>query len=149
MKEMNLKTRTSRRPLSTLSKVTIAALVINACAEFFGLFAQLIGEGFVSIPLVIIGVLLLIAAGLIFTGKRWTLVFGVLVVLVTSVLTLTRPGNSYALLHPVDDNVVHAAAMLVILLTAVVAIVAGIAAMMQNNTSSQQFASRGQEEVRP
>lgn len=146
MKKRNLKTRTSRRPLSTLSKVTIAALVINACAELFGLFAQLIFGGFVSIPL-IISAILLIAAGLIATGKRWALVLSVLVILVTSVLTLTRPSNSYALLHPVGDNVAQAVAMVVILLSAVVAIAAGITAIMQNNLGSQQLASRGQEKA--
>lgn len=149
MKEMNLKTRTPRRPLSTLSKATLAALIINLCAQLFGFFIQWLAFGIVSIPLLIISVLLLIVTGLVIaTGKRWALLLSVLVVLATSVLTLTRPGNSYSLLHPTDPGS-HFAAMAVLLVSAVVAVVAGIAAAMQHDAGSQQFTSREQEEIRP
>ena len=137
MKEANLQSRTSRRPLSTLSKVMITALVINLCAELFGLFAQLIFEGFVSIPLVIIGVVLLIAIGLVITiSKRWVLLLSGLMVLATSISTVTSPGNSYVLLHPAGDTTFRVVLMVVIMLTALVAIVVGIVTMMQNNSGS-------------
>jgi len=142
MKQANVQFRASRRERTTLSKVMITALVINLCAELFGLFAQLIFEGFVSIPLVIIGIVLLIAIGLVIAiGKRWTLLLSGLVVLATSVLTVTRPGSIDALLHPAGDTTVRAVMMAIILLTALVAIVVGIVAMMQNNSDSQQLAS--------
>ena len=142
MKQANLQFRASRRPLSTLSKVMITALVINLCAELFGLFAQLIFEGFVSIPLMTIGVVLLIAIGLVITiSKRWVLLLSGLVVLATSVSTVTRPGNVDALLHPAGDNTFLAVMMAIILLTALVAIVVGIVAVVQNKSDSQQLVS--------
>jgi hypothetical protein len=131
MKQVNLKASTSRQSLSTTGKVTVAALIINACAEILSLFLVLFGEGRLSVPLLIISVIGLLMVGLAASGIRWTPLLGGLIVLVTSFLTLSQPANSYALLHPGADagRFVN---MTIILASAVVAIAAGIAATVQN-----------------
>ncbi len=131
MKQVNLKASTFRRSLSTAGKVTIAALVINACAEILPLFVVLFGEGRLSVPLLVISIIGLLMVGLAVSGIRWTPLLGGLVVLVTSFLTLSQPANAYALLHPSAD-VARFVVQAVLLASAVVAIAAGIAATVQN-----------------
>src|SRR5712692_6664928 len=130
MKQVNLKASTPRQQLSTLSKVTVGALLVDACAQFVGVVAELLNEG-VNVPHLIIGIILLIVAGLAATGIRWTSLLGALVVLITTVIIVMQPTNSSALLHHGAD-VGHFVVMVITLVSAVVAIVAGIAATMQN-----------------
>jgi len=135
MEHVNSKNHISRRPLSQPGKVTVGALLINACAQFVGVVAEvLLGEG-VNIPHLIIGVLILLIAGLAATGMRWTLLLSVLVVLAANILLITRPTNSSALLHPGAD-MGHFVVLVISLASALVAIVAGIGATMQSYRSS-------------
>ena len=131
MKQVNLKASTSRWSLSTAGKVTVAALVINTCAEILPLFVVLFGEGRLSVPLLVISIIGLLMVGLAVSGIRWTPLLGGLVVLVASFLTLSQPANAYALLHPSAD-VARFVVQAVLLASAVVAIAAGIAATVQN-----------------
>ena len=135
MEHVNSKDRISRQPLSTLGKVTVGALLVNACAQFVGVVAHLLlGEGLI-VPLLIVGVILLLVAGLAATGMRWTALLGALVVLAVNVLLITQPTNSFALLHPGAD-VGHFVGIVISLASALVAIVAGIGATMQNDRGS-------------
>ncbi|MDQ2903699.1 MAG: hypothetical protein M3Y81_09120 [Chloroflexota bacterium] len=131
MEQGNSKARITRQPLSTWSKVLIAALLVNVLAQFAGVVAELSSEG-LNVPHTIVGVILLLVAGLAFTGKRWTVLLGALVALVTTVLVIIQPTNSSALLNP-GASIGHFVTLLIILATTVVAIVAGVAVSMQNH----------------
>ncbi len=131
MEQVNSKARITRQPLSTWSKVIIAALLVNVLAQFAGVVAELSSEG-LNVPHTIVGVILLLVAGLAFTGKRWTVLLGALVALVTTVLVIIQPTNSSALLNS-GASIGHFVTLLIILASTVVAIVAGAAVTMQNN----------------
>nr|MBA2679285.1 hypothetical protein [Ktedonobacteraceae bacterium] len=131
MEQGNSKARITRQPLSTWSKGIIAALLVNVLAQFVGVVAELSSEG-LNVPHTIVGVILLLVAGLAFTSKRWTVLLGALVALVTTVLVIIQPTNSSALLNP-GANIGHFVTLLIILATTVVAIVAGVAVSMQNH----------------
>ena len=144
MKKADLRASTSRRPLSTAGKVTVAALVINTCAEILPLFVVLLSEGRLSVPLLVISVIDLLMIGLAVSGIRWAPLLAGLVVLVASLLTLSQPANSYALLHPAAD-VARFVVQAILLVSAVVAIAAGIAATVQNYRLTERLAPHGNE----
>jgi hypothetical protein len=102
MKQVN-KVSTPRQPLSTLSKIIAGALLVDACAQFVGVVAEMLNEG-VSAPHLIIGIILLVAAGLAFTGKRWTALLGAVVTVITTVIIVMQPTNSGVLIHPSTDT---------------------------------------------
>lgn len=134
MKQVNLKAGITRQPLSTGSKVLIAALLLDVLAQFIGVVAELPNEG-LNVPHTIVGVILLLVAGLAFIGKRWTVLLGVLVALITTVVVIIQPVNSFALLNP-GANIGHFVTLLIILASTVVAIVVGVAVGMQNRHAS-------------
>ncbi len=138
MEQVNSKARITRQPLSTWSKVLIAALLVNVLAQFVGVVAELSSEG-LNVPHTIIGVILLLVAGLAFIGKRWTGLLGALVALVTTVLVIIQPTNSFALLNP-GANTGHFVTLLIILASTVVAIVVGVAVTMQNHHAARSQA---------
>lgn len=131
MAQINSKAQITRQPLSTWSKVLIAALLVNVLAQFVGVVAELSSEG-LNLPHTIVGVIVLLVACLAFIGKRWTVLLGALVALVTTVLIIIQPTNSSALLNP-GANTGHFVTLLIILATTVVAIVAGVVVIMQTN----------------
>lgn len=144
MKQVNRKARTPRQPLSRLGKVTVTALVVNACAEILPLFVVLFSEGRLSVPLLVISIIGLLMIGLAASGLRWTPLLGGLVVLVASFLTLSQPDNFSALLHPGAD-VARFVVQAILLVSAIVAIAAGIGAIMQKYRSTERLAPHGQE----
>jgi hypothetical protein len=127
----HVNTHTHRQPLSTLVKIMIGALLINVLAQVVGILAELVqGEG-LNIPHLVIGVLILLAAGLVATGKRWALPLSVLIVLGTNVLLVIQPTNTATLLHP-GASVGHFGTLVLCILSALVVIVVGILAFLQN-----------------
>ena len=138
MEQVNSKARITRQPLSIWSKVLIAALLVNVLAQFVGVVAELSSEG-LNVPHTIIGVMVLLVAGLAFIGKRWTGLLGALVALVTTVLVIIQPTNSFALLNP-GANTGHFVTLLIILAATVVAIVAGVAVTMQKHHAARSQA---------
>jgi hypothetical protein len=134
MEHVNQKTHVPRQPLSTLSKVTVGALLVNACAEIIPLFLHLFGEGRLSVPLLVVSVLGLLMAALAASGIRWMPLLGGLVVMVTSTLAISQPENTYALLHPGADGV-HFGILVILLASALVALVAGAIATLQSERS--------------
>ncbi len=132
MEHVNTHTHATHQPLSILVKITIGALLINVLAQVVGILAELVqGEG-VNIPHLVIGVLILLAAGLVATGRRWALPLSVLIVLGTNVLLVIQPTNTAALLDP-GANVGHFGTLVLCILSALVAIVVGIRAFLQNS----------------
>jgi hypothetical protein len=113
----------ARRPYTTLTKLTLVVLVINALAYAaeFNLIGQLDRE------VAIVVSLLLVAGGLVATGWRWAPAFGAL--LAGGILL----GNPY-LLHnlslPVTNGFFLAAVTQVI--SGLFVVVAGIGATIQN-----------------
>src|SRR5258708_33657887 len=135
MEHVNQKIHVPRQPLSTLSKVTVGALLVNACAEIIPLFLHLLGEGRLSVPLLVVSVLGLLMAALAASGIRWMPLLGGLVVMVTSTLAISQPENTYALLHPGADRV-HFGILVILLASVLVALIAGATATLQNERSS-------------
>ncbi len=132
MEHTNTQTHATHQPLSILVKITIGALLINVFAQVVGIIAELVqGEG-LNIPHLVIGVLVLLAAGLVATRRRWALPLSVLIVLSTNVLLVIQPTNTTALLHPGAD-VGHFGTLVLSMLSALVAIVVGIRAFLQNS----------------
>ena len=123
-------TTPARRRISTVGKVMVAALVVNACADLLPLYIHLFGEGRLSVPLLVISVLGLLMAGLAATGLRWMPLLGGIVVLVTSSLAVSQPENTFALTHPGAD-VGHFVNLLVLLVSALVALGAGLLVTIQ------------------
>lgn len=144
MKQADLRVSTSRRSLSTAGKVTVAALVINTCAEILPLFVVLFSERRLSVPLLVISIIGLLMIGLAVSGIRWAPLLAGLVVLVASLLTLSQPENFYALLHPAAD-VARFVVQAILLVSAVVAIAVGIAATVQNYRRTERLARHGNE----
>ena len=131
MEHVSQQTRATHRSLSTLSKITIGALLANVLAQIIGVIAEITqGEG-LNIPHLVIGALILLAAGLVATGMRWALPLGVLVILGTNVLLVIQPTNTSALLHP-GASVGHFVTLIVSILSALVAIVFGMRAFLQS-----------------
>ncbi len=121
----------ARHPLSPLGKVALAALIINACADILPLCIHLFfGDGRLVVPLLIISLLVLLAAGLVASGIRWAPLPAGLVALATAALDIAQPENSYALLHPGAD-VSHFGNLFVLLVSALVALLAGVATTMR------------------
>lgn len=116
-----------RQPLSSLGKVALAALIINACANILPLCVHLFfGDGRLSVPLLVISALVLLTAGLVARGLPWAPLLGGIVALATTAMDIAQPENSYALLHPGMDAA-HFGNLSILLASAVVALVVGVA----------------------
>ena len=134
MEHVTQQTKTPRQALSTLGKITLGALLVNVLAQAVGVIAEIAqGEG-LNIPHLVIGVLILLAAGLVATGRRWALPLSVVVILVTNILMVIQPTNTNALLHP-GASVGHFVTLVISILSTLVAIVIGIRAFLQSPQS--------------
>ncbi len=127
----------SRQPLSTLGKLTIAALLGSAI--LCGLLWSFIGAD--AIGLLIFALILLLGAGLSALGFRWTPLFGTLLGGSLLVAFFTRPYVIYHLSQP-KEAFNFFVVILLILACAVVAFGAGIGATMQNYRQSERSAPR-------
>lgn len=128
--------RPFRHPLSTLGNVTLGALLINMLG--YVLYVALVYQvaGFLAFLLLLPGSML-VAAALVATGRRWTGAVGAALAIVTTVGTLARPENPYALTHP-GVSAIFFSLLVVILVSAAVAIIAGIWATLQNERDSTE-----------
>jgi hypothetical protein len=128
---------TSTRPgLSALGRTTTLATLGNALTYFVNLLLVLVfGKAFI-LPLLILGLVTLVAAGISFLRFRWASAIGALVVLVASIGTFTVPINQYHITHPSEGTTFLS--NLLILACAVVAVVAGLAATAQNYRSLER-----------
>jgi hypothetical protein len=122
---------TGHRALSTLTRVTIVALLVNALAyTAYQLSSILSSQGFV--PAFFIGSIpALLAAGLVATRWRWTPAVGAAIVLITSTIFASVPLLQYHLTHP-GYNPAYFIAGVLIQASAFIAVVTGISAMLQN-----------------
>ncbi len=115
---------TVRRPLSVLSKLTIAALLGSTLA-FVGLL-MVIGEIVMPIPIVML--CLVISAALIATGWRWTPILGFFMG-----ISMFIGGQSYTffhLAHPEDFR--FFSVVLLNIVFGIIALVSGAGATLQN-----------------
>jgi plastocyanin/putative flippase GtrA len=125
---MTIATKNSiRQPLSALGKLTVAALLGSALAFLVQIF--LTGE--FNIPLITITMLLLIGAGLVATGIRWTPLVGSLLSLnITFGSLFFQSYTIYHLTHPAEVN--FFTVTLLFTLLGLVVIGAGFGATVQN-----------------
>jgi hypothetical protein len=122
--------------LSTLGKTTALATLGNALAYFVNLLLVLIvGKAFI-LPLLILGLVTLVAAGMACLRFRLAQGISALVVLVAGIGTFSVPINQYHMTHPSEG--VTFIGDLLILAFAGVAVVAGLAATVQNYRSRQR-----------
>jgi plastocyanin len=115
---------TVRRPLSVLSKLTIAALLGSTLA-FVGL-QLVIGE--IAMPIPIVMLCLVISAALIATGWRWAPILGFFMG-----ISMFIGGQSYTyfhLAHPEDFR--FFSVVLLNLVFGIIALVSGVGATLQN-----------------
>jgi len=121
-------TQHGRQPLAPLSKLTAAALV-GAATGYAGLQALI---PVLTAPVLIVMLVMLLLAGLVLTGRRWTpLVAGLLAALGIIIGNLVAPGyTTYHLTHP-DEFAFFAVTVCILACTVLVA-VAGIGAGVQN-----------------
>ncbi len=91
----------SRQPLSTLGKLSIAALLGGALSS--GGLALLIGLPD-NVPLLITTAALLLIAGLVAPGHRWTPLFGTLFSGIFLTVMSGQPDVLYHMTHPKEGN---------------------------------------------
>lgn len=122
---------TPTRPgLSALGKTTALATLGNALTYFVNLLLVLVlGNVFIP-PLLILGLVTLVAAGISLLRFRLAPAISALVVLVAGIGTFTVPINQYHITHPGEG--ITFISDLLILAFAVVAVVAGLATTVQN-----------------
>jgi hypothetical protein len=128
----------ARRSYSTLTKVTILALLGNSLAfTAYMLIVLLVFQSF--IPEFFVGIVpALLAAGLVTTRLRWAPALGGVAVLLTSTIFLTTPDIQYHLTHP-GDSPYSFIPIVVILACAFIVLLTGVAATFQ--PSSHVFPS--------
>lgn len=133
--------RTFRQPLSTLGKVALGALLINALG--YVLYVALVYQvaGFIAF-LLLLPCSMLVAAVLVATGIRWTPAIGAAFAIATTFGTLARPENPYALTHP-GVSATFFSLLVVILASAAVAIITGIGATIQDERDTARRGPRG------
>ncbi len=126
----------ARQPRATLSKVCIAALVGLAVALVY-VQANMIKQ--IDPPLMVFSALLLLGAGLIMTGWRWTPLVGALL------SALVVAGNSkaviYDLTHP--ESFHSFVFMVVAVSLATMGVASGLAETVQNYRTIERRAPRG------
>jgi hypothetical protein len=131
----------SRRPLAALGKLTVAALIGSALGYITLLLTILVATGAFIMPLFIVAVALLIVAGIIATGIRWTPMLGALMGLGTLIGgVFTQQYFVYHLTHPAEGGPFIVS--LLICVFAVIAICAGTGATVQNYRSAVRQAPR-------
>lgn len=126
--------------LSALGRTTALATLGNALTYFVNLLLVLVfGKAFI-LPLFILGLVTLVAAGISCLRFRLALAIGALVVLVAGIGTFTVPINQYHITHPSEGTTFIGD--LLILAFAIVAVVAGLAATLQNYRSLERSTPR-------
>ena len=127
----------SRQPLSTLSKLTVAALLGGAI--LCGVLWSFIGAD--GIVLLIFALVLLLGAGLSAIGFRWTPLFGTLLGGSLLVAFFMQPYVIYHLSSP-KEAFNFFVVILLILACALVAFGAGTGALVQNYRQGERSAPR-------
>jgi plastocyanin len=137
MQETRQKTIFSRQPLAALGKITAALLLGEALAYLFLLLAI----GVFILPLLIVALALLVVAGIVATGIRWTPLLGATAGLGTMIGGIfSQQYFVYHLTHPTEGMSFLAA--LLICVFALSSIYTGISATVQNYNSIARQAPR-------
>ncbi len=127
----------ARQPLAALGKLTAAALLGEAL--FYLLLLLAIGT--FILPLLIVGLALLVVAGMVATGIRWAPGFGALAGLGTLIGGIFSQGYFvYHLTHPAEGSPFIVS--LLICLFAIVSICTGVSATIQNYNGMAQRTPR-------
>ena len=120
-----------RQSLATLGKLTAAALLGAALAFAILLLTIYLATGSIVLPLLIVAGALLVVAGIVATGVRWTPLLGALVGLGTMIGgVFTQQYFVYHLTHPAQVGPFLLS--LLICVFALIAVCAGIGAGVQN-----------------
>ena len=129
----------SRLPLAPLGKLTIAALLGDALAFGLLLLTILLSANTIILPLLIITIVLVVIAGIVATGIRWTPLLATFMGLGTLIGgVFTQQYFVYHLAHPAE--VLPFILCLLICVFAVIAICTGIGATVQNYRDSTRRA---------
>jgi plastocyanin len=129
----------SRRPLATLGKLTVAAIIGDALGFVTLWLTILLATSSFIMPLFIVAIALFIVAGILVTGIRWTPLLGALMGLGTLIGgVFTQQYFVYHLTHPAEGGPFIVS--LLICVFAVIAIFAGSGATVQNYRSTVRHA---------
>lgn len=126
----------SRWSLSALEKLTLLALL--GCAVGYAWLDIQAGE-FV-LPLVILTVVMLLGAGVVAIGKRWTPLVGVMLSIGTLIGGSFQSYFIYHITHP--NELIAFVPSVLIILCAITALGAGLTATLQNYRSGERRAPR-------
>jgi len=130
-----------RRPLAALGKLTVAAIIGDALGFAALWLTILLSTNSFIMPLFIVGIALLIVAGILATGIRWTPLLGVFMGLGTFIGgVFTQQYFVYHLTHPAEG--LPFIVSLLICVFALISIFAGIGATVQNYRSTVRQAPR-------
>lgn len=129
-------TTPTRPGLSALGRTTALATFGNALTYFVNLLLVLVFGKALILPLLILGLVTLVAAGIALQRFRLAPAISALVVLVAGIGTFTVPINQYHITHPSEGTTFISD--LLILAFAAVAVVAGLAATVQNYRSLER-----------
>ncbi len=129
-----------RTALSGLGLFTAAALLTNGIAYlvYFFLVASVAGT---IIPILVIALLTLLAAGFVASRARLAPLLGAILALLSTALDLSQPETIYNLAHPVPVS--FYALNVIFLASALVACACGIGATIQNYQESPPQLPRG------
>ena len=122
--------------LSALGKTAAIATLGNSLAYFVDTVLVLVFGKVFILPLLILALVTLVAAGISFLRFRFAPAIGALIVLGAAIGTFTVPINQYHITHPSEATTFITD--LIILAFAVVAVVAGIAATLQSYRSLER-----------
>ncbi len=122
--------------LSTLGKTTALATLGNALTYFVNLLLVLVAGKALILPLLILGLVTLVAAGIACLRFRLAQGISALVVLVAGIGTFSVPINQYQITHPSEG--LTFLSTLLILAFAIVAVATGLAATIQNYRSRER-----------
>ncbi len=125
--------------LAVLGKGTALSLSFNALlyCVYYWLADVTVGN---FIPLLILGIVMVIASGLVLTNFRWAPAAAGLVALITGVVTFLAPGSLATLAHPGTDRFFPI--LLTILACDIVALGLGLGATLQNYRGGERTALR-------
>jgi plastocyanin len=122
--------------MSALAKTAAIATLCNSLVYFGDTVLVLVFGKVFILPLLILALVTLVAAGISFLRFRFTPAIGALIVLGATIGTFTVPINQYHITHPSEATTFITD--LILLAFAVVAVVAGIAATLQNYRSLER-----------
>lgn len=131
----------SRQPLAALGKLTAAALIGAALAFAILWLTILLGTGDFVLPLFLVAIALLLVAGVVATGVRWTPLLGALMGLGTIIGgVFTQQYFLYHLTHPTEVGPFLLSFL--ICAFALVAICSGIGTTLQNYRDAERKTPR-------